>query len=107
EDPRRQGAAEIDADRLRDAEPGPAGREGDRDICRSETGRKATQRAVGCAVRVGANDDAAGTDEPFLHHQLVADAFLEDLRDTVLAGQIADQFVEARRGDRVGGKNVV
>ena len=56
---------------------------------------------------MGAHHDAAGTDEPFLHHELMADPFLEDVGDAVLGGEIAHQFVQAGRGDCVGGKNVV
>ena len=48
-----------------------------------------------------------GPDEALLHHQLVADALLEDVGDAVLVGEVADDLVQAGGGDGVGRQDVV
>src|SRR3989442_1417843 len=101
-----QGPAQVDPDRLRDPKPRPAGGEGDGDIRRSKACREAAERAVGGAVRVGADHDAAGPDESLLHHQLVADPLLEDVGDAVLIGEVAHDLVQAGRGHSVRGQDV-
>src|SRR6202011_2022287 len=93
--------------RLWHPEPGLAGGEGDGNVRRSETGRKAAERAIGGAVRVGADHDAARTDEPLLHHELVADTLLEDVGDAEFFGKVANDLVEAGRCHSVGRKDMV
>ena len=58
-------------------------------------------------MRVGADHDAAWPDETLLHHQLVADAFLEDVGDPEVVGEVANDLMEAGRGYGVRRKDVI
>ena len=58
-------------------------------------------------MRVGTHHDAAGADETFLHHQLVADAFLKDVGDPELVGKVANDLVEAGRCHGVRRQDVI
>ena len=58
-------------------------------------------------MRVGSDHDAARPDEPLLHHQLVADAFLEDMGDAELVGKVSDDLVQARRRHGVRRQDVI
>src|SRR5207237_9217292 len=103
----RQRAAEVDADRLRDAEPGLAGGKGHGDVRRAETRREAAERAIGGAMRIRADHDATRPDEALLHHQLVADPLLENLGDAELVSKVSNDIVQARRRYGVRRQNVI
>jgi len=101
-----QPAVQVDPDRLRNTKPGLAGGEGHGDVGRPEPRREAAERAVRGAVRVSPDHDATRPDESLLHHQLVADALLEDVGHAELVGEIAHDLVEAGRRHRVRRQDV-
>src|SRR4029077_16613609 len=69
-----QRAGELDADRLRHAEPGPAEAECHGDVRRAHARAERADRAVRVAVRVAADDHGPGLAVPLLDHDLVAHA---------------------------------
>ena len=56
---------------------------------------------------VGADHDPARPGQPTVDHDLVTDAFGEEVGDRVLDAELPDHPMQLRRRDRVGGHDVV
>ena len=100
-------AAHFDANRFGDAEPRLSGGEDHADVRRPESGREAAETTIGRAVRVGADDDPTRSREPPIDHHLMADALGEQVGDRVLDAELADDSMQLRGGNGVGGHDVV
>ena len=92
-----QPAFELDADRLRHAEPELARHHHGRDVGAFDAGAERIERAVSRRVRVGADDEIAAREMPAFGQDLMADAVADVVEDgAALVGEAAHRDVRVR-----------